>query len=104
MTNSRAKGARGELDWCKFLKGLGIDARRSQQYCGTGGDADVISDLPIHWEVKRQETVQIHKWMDQAVNDATDAIPAVAHRKNRTGWLVTLRAEDFVEIVRKFKP
>ena len=40
--------------------------------------------------------------MDQAVRDSEAAgkkdIPIVAHRKNRTGWLVTMRAEDWFKL------
>ena len=52
--NSRAKGARGELEAVKFLKGLGYQARRTQQYCGSAGDSDVaLEDYPdLFIEVK----------------------------------------------------
>ena len=104
MTNSRNKGKVGELEWVHFLKDHGINARRSQQFCGTSGDADVISDLPFHWEVKRVEKLNIDNAMEQAIRDTQGNIPVVAHRKNRKEWLCTLRAEDLLSLIRERLP
>ena len=101
MTNSRAKGATGEREWAKFLKDHGFEARRGQQFCGNNGDPDVVSNLPIHWEVKRVEALQLDKAMEQAIADAKGNTPVVAHRKNNKKWLCTLRAEDFLKLFTK---
>lgn len=101
MTNSRAKGATGEREWAKFLRDQGFEARRGQQFCGNNGDPDVISNLPIHWEVKRVEALQLDKAMEQAIADAKGNMPVVAHRKNNKKWLCTLRAEDFLRLFTK---
>ena len=55
MTNSRAKGARGERELADALTMLGVSARRSVQYCGKGTDSgDLIVDgFPHHLECKR---------------------------------------------------
>jgi hypothetical protein len=37
--------------------------------------------------------------MDLAVEQAGGMTPAVFHRKDRTGWLVTVRIEDIREFV-----
>lgn len=53
--NSKAKGDRGEREAAKYLARLGFEgARRSQQYNGRAGLADVVCpDLPdLHIEVK----------------------------------------------------
>lgn len=101
MVNSRAKGARGELEWAKVCRDHGYtEARRGQQYCGSNGDADVVGIPGIHCEVKRVEKLNIHQAMHQAVSDAHDGeTPVVCHRKDRTGWLVTMRAGDWFEMV-----
>lgn len=56
MVNSKRKGKTGELEAVQFLKSLGFaDARRTQQYNGVAGDADVScpDSLPgLHIEVK----------------------------------------------------
>ena len=32
--NSKAKGKRGELAWCRFCGGFGYTVRRTAQFCG----------------------------------------------------------------------
>lgn len=97
--NSRAKGAEGERELAKILRGYGYETIRSVQYCGANGDADVVGVEGLHIECKRVERLNIHDAMKQAVNDAREGeIPVVMHRKNRTKWLVTLSLDDFVKL------
>ena len=35
--NSKAKGKRGELAWCRFCGGFGYTVRRTAQFCGNNG-------------------------------------------------------------------
>jgi len=37
--------------------------------------------------------------MRQAIRDAGDMTPAVAHRRNRDDWLVTLKLSDLLELM-----
>ena len=102
--NSRNKGARGELEFARFLSARGFSARRGRQYQGSPESPDVrCEELEgvISWEVKRVEKLSIEKAMAQAIGDAGDAVPVVAHRRNHCEWLVTLRAEDFLDFVRE---
>lgn len=101
MVNSRSKGKKGELEWKDFLRNtLGIDARRGQQRAGSPDSPDVVSGLGgVHWEVKRVEALNIMDAVRQAVRDAGDKIPVVAHRKNKQDWLVTVRAGDLWGLV-----
>lgn len=105
--NSRQKGKRGELELCKALKeNFGWDARRSVQYCGDAGDSDLIAvQAPnLFIECKLVQSLNLHKAMDLAVEQAGGMTPAVFHRKDRTGWLVTVRIEDmkaFVSLMEK---
>lgn len=102
MTNSRAKGARGERELSNLLKGYGYKTRRGQQYCGANGDADVVGLPGIHIECKRVEKLNLYHAMDQAKQDRKEnEIPAVFHRKDRSEWLTTLRLEDFIELYKK---
>ena len=57
MTNSKQKGKRGELELVKRLKDIlpGKPWRRSQQFCGANGDADVVGVKDLHIECKRVE-------------------------------------------------
>ena len=61
MTNSRAKGCRGEREIAKILREYGYEARRGQQYSGFNGDADVVGLPGYHIEVKRVENLNLDK-------------------------------------------
>ena len=96
MVNSRQKGKRGELEAVHWLNDRGFNTRRGQQYCGIEGDADIVGIDGLHIEVKRVERLNIHEAVKQAVRDARDGETGIVmHRKDRTEWLVTLRAEDY---------
>lgn len=97
--NSRDKGKRGELEVAHFFKGYGFDARRSQQFAGMNGDADVVGVPFLHLEVKRTENLHLDKAMEQSIRDAREGeIPTVVHRKDRQEWKITLALEDFMPI------
>lgn len=97
--NSRAKGAAGERELANTLKQYGYAARRGQQYCGANGDADVVGLDGIHIECKRVERLNIDDAMAQAIADAREGeTPAVFHRKNRKGWLVTMTLADWLKL------
>jgi Holliday junction resolvase len=103
MVNSRAKGARAERDLAQSLKeAMGwTSARRSQQFCGAGQTADlIVREVPqLHLESKMVEALSIHPVMERAVKEAGGTKLAVlCHRKKRTGWLVTMRLEDWQAI------
>ena len=98
-TNSKRKGATGELELAHKLQEYGYDTRRSVQYNGKDGQADVVGLPLIHCEVKRVEKLNIYNAMDQAKRDAKNGnIPTVFHRKNRCNWLVTMELDSFMEL------
>jgi len=99
MTHSKNKGKRGELEWAQQLREMGFkDARRGQQFKGTPDSPDVVGGIPFtHAEVKRVERLDLYTAIRKAIDDAgNDAIPYVAHRRNRSEWLVTLRSQDLI--------
>ncbi len=97
--NSRQKGAGGERELSHILRGYGYDCRRGQQYSGANGDADVVGLPGVHIECKRVERLNLSEAMKQAVRDAVAVeVPAVFHRKNREGWLVTMRLDDWIKM------
>lgn len=89
--NSRQKGKRGELEAVKFLKSLGFDARRTQQYSGAEGTSDVTClDLP-DWHIEVKYGVQgldlgTARWW-QALDQAQTDSAAIASLK----WCVLWR-------------
>ena len=104
--NGKKKGKVGELEWAAFCREQGYDCRRTAQYCGNTGDAsDVVGLDGIHQEVKRVEALNVHEAVAQAVRDSKDSgrLPIVAHRKNRTEWLVTMRAADWFKLYSTWK-
>ena len=102
MTNSRAKGKRGELDAAKALNAaLGTNARRSQQYNGIG-KGDIVDAIPgVHIEVKRYKTFGWWKHVRQAREDAEPGdIPVVMMRPDGDkDWHIAVPVKRLVEFV-----
>ena len=93
--NSKKKGSRGELEASKELKRvLGCEARRGQQFSGSPDSPDIVCDIPVHFEVKRTETFNAYKAMEQAEGDCGENPPVVLHRKNNKPWLVVVKLDD----------
>lgn len=104
MMNSKQKGKRGELELARKLREYGYDARRTQQYCGVAGDADLQGLPGIHIECKRVERLDLYGAMAQAEGDArAEEKPVVMHRKNNCEWLVTMSLDDWIELYREWE-
>ena len=103
--NSKRKGAAGERELTKKLNEYGFETRRSVQYNGKADDgkADLVNLPGIHIECKRVERLNVSEAMEQAVRDAKGEMPTVFHRKNREGWLVTMRLDDWMELYKEYK-
>lgn len=102
--NSRAKGKRGELTLARKLREYGYEARRGQQYAGANGDADVVGLPGIHIECKWVEHLNIHDAVGQSRRDANEGeLPVVMHKKNGTGWLVTMELDDWIQLYREWE-
>lgn len=106
--NSRDKGAAGEREWAEFCREFFSidDSRRTAQRMGAPDSNDVITFPGTHCEVKRVEKLNVEAAMQQAEADSgyrrqpgidQAPVPYVAHRRNRTEWLVTVRAADLLE-------
>jgi hypothetical protein len=68
-----------------------------------GGAADlVIEEVPaLHVESKMVEKLSIHPTMERAVQEAGGTkLAVVAHKRKRTGWLITCRLEDWLALSR----
>ena len=93
---SRDKGKRVEREAAKAVAdALGIEARRSVQFCGRAGDADLATSLDgLHFEVKARASHSCLRFMEQAKADAGDAIPVVLLREDRNMRFHALIALD----------
>jgi Holliday junction resolvase len=103
--NSKRKGTGGEHELVNLLQGYGIRAYRNDQiFKGGKGNPDVeaeIAGTPIHFEVKRVEKLNVPEAVAQAVRDAAaDHFPAVAHRRNREKWLLTVPLVPFLDLLK----
>lgn len=102
--NSKDKGKRGERELASKLRDYGfVNAKRSVQYCGANGDADIIDALPkIHIECKRTERLSLYDALSQAKHDAREGeMPVVMHRKNNCEWIVVQPLEDWIALYKE---
>lgn len=95
---SQRKGRAGELELARLLQGYGypVEPGMAASY---GETPDLIGLPGVHVECKRNERLNLLDAMAQAVRDADkfgDGAPAVFHRRNRSGWLVTMRIQDWI--------
>lgn len=105
--DSQAKGKRGELEFVRFCRDHGLEAMRTQQYCGTAGTADVeLAAYPwLHIEIKRTERFQLYKALSQAECDAgLDRIPIVFHRRSRDRWIMVCDGAIGLDFMRAWEP
>ena len=104
--NSRRKGASGELEAAKALNDVlpHAQARRAQQYAGHHTAADLVCEGldGVMVEVKRRQSMNIHKVMAESLAHCTEAmLPVILHRKNGEEWLLTIRLEDLPKALEK---
>jgi hypothetical protein len=103
---SKQKGKRMEREAAKALNlVLGVEARRSVQYCGGAGDADLTTTLDgVHFEVKSRAAHSCLRFYEQAAKDATEAstIPVVLLRENGdTDFYVLVALSDLRALSRR---
>ena len=97
--NSKRKGSAGERELAKKLKEYGYDTRRSVQYNGMQGEADVVGVNGLHIECKRCQQVRDEIFMQQAERDARKGdIPVVMYRRNGEKWKTNMRLDHFMII------
>jgi hypothetical protein len=98
--NSKRKGCAGEREFAALCRDHGItNAARGQQFKGGIDSPDVKGLNGIHVEVKRVEKLNVLEAMQQAIRDSDgQAVPIVAHRRNRSPWLITMLAADWFKL------
>lgn len=101
---SQRKGAGGERELAALLQRYGYEVRRGGSL-SYGTLPDLYGLEGVHIEVKRVERLNIAEAMKQAERDAErfkDGFPTVFHRRNREGWLVTMRFSDWMRLYSDF--
>lgn len=107
--HSKTKGKCGEreaaaelMEWWK-LNGV----RRSVQFCGGDGTADLAGTGRLHVEVKRRKSITtVTSWLEQAERDAsaTGNIPVVVFRQDGAGeWVAMMRLKDAPAFAREIQ-
>jgi len=101
--NSRQKGKRLELEACRALRALGLEAERTVQHEGRGSAGDIrIFGAGVHTEVKGRRAITALRWLDQAKRDAeAGALPWVVMRENAGEWVAMLQLRLLWDIVDK---
>jgi Holliday junction resolvase len=89
MANSKRKGTAAERELANIFTAAGVPSRRSVQYCGRAGDADIVCDhLDLHIEVKRTEQLRLTEVIAQASSDSGGKPWIIVHRSNGRPWMV----------------
>jgi hypothetical protein len=78
----------------------GHPARRSVQYCGSDGTADLIAQDKIHIEVKARKSIGAVRFHDQAVADAKPGtLPIVVMKEDRGDFFLMVRLDDLPKLM-----
>lgn len=89
--SERRKGNAGELEVARIFQAAGFDCDRTPNSGGLRIRGDLHGDLPLHVEVKRQETARPWLWAAQARADAEVGERwLVAMRRSRDEWLALM--------------
>lgn len=116
---SRRKGVVGEQDACKALADVWPGLKRQYGQARKESDCPDVDapGCPVWIEVKRQEAINVHAAMAQAVRALKEPAvwvaangaaysssmshrpPVIVHKRNRGEWLVTVRAKDLKRLV-----
>ena len=104
--SSKRKGAAGEREAAKAIMETfpGIEAHRGRQYHGGPGTPDVLTIDGWHLEVKRTETFNLYKALNQSREDAGTDIPTVLHRRSREKWVLCVELERLPDLINLLKP
>lgn len=102
--NNRAKGAQFERDVAERLRAIFPGARRTIGQARTGAEAPDVDGTPYWIECGMGAHVTAEKKLAQAIADEmqqdTRRPPVAVTRKPRGDAMVTMRWEDFLELVR----
>lgn len=85
--SARNKGAAAEREAFALLNRFLPERLRIQRKLGQARDGgDDGSSAGVSIEVKRQESIRLNQWLQQARESAGDDYPVVMYRKNNDKW------------------
>ncbi len=98
--SQRRKGAAGERELAQLLsEQLGWVVTRKLGQARDGGDD--IQTGKFRWECKRRKSIAVYEFMDQITAACGPGdVPVVAMRADGKGWLVMLKLEDALPLIR----
>lgn len=106
--NSRTKGKVGEREAAFIINELfpNADAQRGVQFKGGPESPDVKSSIDgVHFEIKRTESINVYKYLGQAIRDAGEnRVPVVLHRKNRGDWILITPFKSIRALIKALTP
>jgi hypothetical protein len=96
--HKRRKGVTGEREVTKMFEDAGAVRLYSLE---KGGDTLVeLNHFLFHVETKRQERLDLMRWVRQAESEAgASFVPVVCFRQSKEPWRVTLLLKDFLDVV-----
>ena len=106
MSKERDKGKRGELEVVALAQEHGFpEARRSGDAGQWDGDVDdvveVVPDLRL--SVKRQERLRLDAWSREVeARASSEEMTAVAYRRSREPWRVSIPLGLFFDLLRGY--
>lgn len=102
--SQRRKGAAGERELAQILTNeLGWVCKRNIGQSRDGGDDITLGKFRI--EAKRRKAIAVYDWVDQVVKAAGPAdVPMVICRADNRDWLVVMRLEDALPMLRNELP
>jgi Holliday junction resolvase len=95
----RRKGAAGEREVAAIFRAHGFDCDRTPNSGGLRLRGDLYGTVPVHVEVKRQETLRLPTWLRQAEAECGDLTPVVAFRQSRGRWYAALPLDALAELL-----
>lgn len=98
--NNKRRGANSENELARILSDhFGRVVKRTLGQARDGGHD--IETPPFRWEVKRRKKLAVYDFIEQAAEACQDgATPVVAMRADGKGWLVLMRLEDALPLIR----
>jgi hypothetical protein len=102
--SAKAKGSRLEREWAELLRGYGIDkTAKRMPLSGAFNDsrmkADILTRLPIHFELKNQENWSPLEYYKQASGVCGEKMPIIVMSRNREQIYAFLLGSDLLNLI-----